>query len=283
MLEVSNNREFGSLPPGQIVPALADQGIYLASESTFYRIMHEKGQQNHRGRSSKPSQPKQPTTHCAYGPDQIWCWDISWLPGPVKGHFYYLYMIIDIYSRKIVAQEVHVQESSDLAALLVQKAVLSEGCAGAPLGLHSDNGSPMKGSSLLEKLYKPGISSSYSRPRVSNDNAFAESIFRTCKYRPSYPTGGFKDLDAARIWILAFTRWYNEVHKHSGIRYVTPAQRHRGQDTQILARRKKVYDNARKRNPERWSQNIRNWSPVKEVWLNPETAEITEVTQRAVG
>ena len=136
--------------------------------------------------------------------------------------------------------------------------------------------------SLLEKLYKLGISSSYSRPRVSNDNAFAESIFRTCKYRPSYPTGGFKDLDAARIWILTFTRWYNDEHKHSAIRYVTPAQRHRGQDTKILAYRKSVYENARKRNPKRWSRNTRNWSPVKEVWLNPEIFEITEPTVRAV-
>ncbi len=283
VLKVSNSPEYGSLPPGQIVPSLADQGIYLASESTFYRIMHENGQQNHRGRASKPGPAKDPSSHCANAPNEVWCWDISWLPGPVKGHFYYLYMIIDIYSRKIVAQEVHDEETSEYAAQLVQKAVLSEGCAGTPLVLHSDNGSPMKGSTLLDKLYKLGISSSYNRPRVSNDNAYAESIFRTCKYRPAYPTGGFVDINAARLWILDFTRWYNNEHRHSAIRYVTPAQRHRGEDTEILANRKEVYEKARKKHPNRWARNTRNWSPVSEVWLNPEKVDSNEPISIALG
>ena len=127
----------------------------------------------------------------------------------------------------------------------------------------------MKGSTLLELLYKLNIKPSYSRPRVSNDNAYSEAIFRTCKYWPSYPSKGFRDIDHAREWVLKFVRKYNYEHRHSAIKFMTPAERHRGLEKAVLDKRKALYEAAKKRNPNRWSGETRNWTPVKEVWLNP--------------
>lgn len=269
ILVISNSPAYRSLPPSQIVPALADEGHYLASESSFYRVLREADQQHHRGRSEEP-QRKAPSTHCATGPNQVWCWDITWLPGPVRGLFYYLYLIMDLYSRKIVAWEIHECEASDLAARLIRRACLAEGTAAQPLVLHSDNGSPMKGASMLETLRRMGVTSSFSRPRVSNDNAYAESLFRTCKYRPDYPAKGFASLEEARVWVWSFSRWYNTEHKHSGLKFTTPQQRHTGEAAHILEYRKQVYRSARTRHPNRWSGEIRNWALPETVWLNPE-------------
>ncbi len=269
VLAVANSPEFQSLPPSQIVPSLADQGQYIASESSFYRILREADQQHHRGRSQAPEK-KAATTHCATGANQLWCWDITWLPGPARGSWFYLYLILDVYSRKVVAWEIHGEESSELAAELVRKACLREGISGQPLVLHADNGSPMKGATLLETLQQLGVAASYSRPRVSNDNAYAESIFRTCKYRPDYPYDGFTDLAAARDWVLRFVHWYNHEHKHSGLKFISPAQRHSGQDAAIMTKREAVYEAARARHPARWSGAIRNWDLPEQVWLNPE-------------
>jgi putative transposase len=274
ILTVVNQSEFQSLPPSQIVPILADRGIYLASESTFYRILKQHNMQHHRGRSKKPS--KRPiSTHRATGPNQVWMWDITWLPGPAKGIYFYLYMIIDLFSRKIVAWDIWTVESSTNASTLVRRAVLSEYLAGLeqPLVLHSDNGSPMKGASLLETLYQLGITPSRSRPRVSNDNPYAESIFRTCKYRPNYPTAGFIDLTQARKWVLAFVRWYNNDHRHSGLNFLTPVQRHNGMGQAVLQNRKELYEKAKLAHPERWSGHARDWTLETEVWLNPERSD----------
>lgn len=269
VLAVANDPEFKSLPPSQIVPTLADRGEYIASESSFYRILREADQQHHRGRSDAPER-KAATTHCATGPNQLWCWDITWLPGPARGTWFYLYLMLDVYSRKVVGWEVHSEESSELASQLMRKACLSECINGQPLVLHADNGSPMKGASLLETLRQLGVATSYSRPRVSNDNAFAESIFRTFKYRPDYPYNGFSDLDEARAWVLKFVGWYNHEHKHSGLKFISPAQRHKGQSETIMANREAVYQAARARNPARWSGATRDWSLPEQVWLNPE-------------
>jgi putative transposase len=271
IIKVVNSPVFSSLPPSQIVPALADQGRYLASESTFYRVLRQADQLHHRGRSEEPRR-KVPSTHCATGPNQVWCWDITWLPGPARGLFYYLYLILDLYSRKIIAWEVHASEASELAAQLIHKACLTEGTVTRPLVLHSDNGSPMKGASMLETLRRLGVTSSFSRPRVSNDNAYAESLFRTCKYRPDYPSNGFTTIDEARTWVLSFSRWYNTEHKHSGLKFTTPVQRHTGLASNILEHRIHVYQDARERHPNRWSGGIRNWSLTECVWLNPEKA-----------
>jgi putative transposase len=270
VIEVANSPAYQSLPPSQIVPSLADQGIYIASESTFYRVLKNHQMQHHRGRSQK-SVSKPQATHCATGPNQVWMWDITWLPGPVKGQFFYLYLFLDLYSRKIVAWEIHTEESSEQASRLIYKAALSEGLAKNehPLVLHSDNGSPMKGATLLETLCKLGITPSRSRPRVSNDNPYAESIFRTCKYRPGYPSKGFSDLTEARQWLRQFSNWYNYQHKHSGIKFLTPHQRHTGLADQVLAARKATYEKAKTKHPQRWSRNTRNWTLSKEAWLNP--------------
>jgi len=269
VLEVVNSEEYKNLPPSQIVPALADKGEYLASESSFYRIMHEDKQQHHRGRSKAPEN-RPISTHVASGANQVWCWDITWLPGPAKGLHYYLYLILDIYSRKVVGWEIHDEESSENASLLLSRTHLREDVGDSPLILHSDNGSPMKGASLLTTMYKLNVGSSYSRPRVSNDNAYAESIFRTCKYRPDYPYKGFVGIVQAREWVMQFVHWYNHTHKHSGIKFISPAQRHSGKDDKIIQKREQVYAAAKAKHPERWSGNTRNWKLPNEVFLNPE-------------
>lgn len=275
VLAICHQPAYASLPPGQIVPQLADQGEYIASESSFYRILRQAGEQHHRGRSRPPRPPAPPPRHRACGPRQVWSWDISWLGGPVKGMFFYLYLIMDLYSRKIVGWEIFEAESAEYAALLMQRAVLAEGCIDQPLILHADNGSPMKGATLLETLYRLGVVTSYSRPRVSNDNPFSEALFRTCKYRPAYPYQGFASLEAARDWVQQFVRWYNHEHRHSAIQFVTPHERHEGLDQVILERREAVYEQAKARHPKRWSGAIRNWDPVTEVWLNP-AAEVID-------
>jgi transposase InsO family protein len=280
ILAVANSEEFASLPPSQIVPTLADRGVFVASESSFYRVLKEASQQHHRGRAKKPSS-RVLTSHCATGPNQVWSWDITWMPAAVKGQFYYWYMVLDVFSRKIVGHEVHMAESAELASQLMRRANLAEGLAGRALVLHSDNGSAMKGSTMLATLDQLGVAPSFSRPRVSNDNAYAESLFRTCKYRPDYPNKPFGSLAEVRTWTQNFVRWYNQEHKHSGLKFVTPAQRHSGLDAVILARREDVYRAAKSRNPQRWSRDTRDWKLEDQVWLNPERIRPEELKQAA--
>ncbi|SDT04422.1 putative transposase [Pseudomonas asplenii] len=276
ILNVCNSPGYGHLPPSQIVPRLADQQLYLASESTFYRVLRAAGQQQHRGRSQRPRRHVAPTTYAAKGPNQVWSWDITYLPSPVRGKYYYLYLIEDIYSRKAVGWEVYEEESGEKAAALLQRSVIGEQCLHEPLVLHSDNGAPMKSLTLLSKMHELGITPSRGRPRVSNDNPYSESLFRTLKYYPQWPADGFASLDAARAWVRDFMRWYNHEHRHSRIRFVTPAERHRGQDHQILARRHELYEQARERSPERWSGQTRNWEPMGTVLLNPDREQPVE-------
>lgn len=157
IIETVNQSEYKSLPPSQIVPTLADKGIYLASESTFYRVLHEHNLQHHRGRSAKPVS-KPITTHYAIAPNQVWMWDISWLLGPAKGLFYYLYLILDLYSRKIVGWEIWDEESAEYASHLVRRAVISEQCVvrNEPLVLHSDNGQSNERSDTVRNTVQPG-------------------------------------------------------------------------------------------------------------------------------
>ena len=194
------------------------------------------------------------------------------LPAHIQGRWFYFYLILDLYSRKIVGFEVHDTDSAEHAAHLVRRTALAEGVHAKPVRpvLHGDNGATLKATTVLAMLHWLGIEPSYSRPRVSDDNAFAEALFRTAKYRPEFPPKGFTNLEAARQWTARFVHWYNEQHRHSGIRYVTPAQRHAGQDGRVLAARHAVYQDARQRNPQRWSGSTRNWTPVGAVTLNPE-------------
>lgn len=269
IITTCNQEEYASLPPSQIVPKLADKGIYIASESSFYRVLKQYGQINHRGRSAKRQGKKQAHTHVAHSPNSLWSWDITYCPSVIRGQYYYLYLIEDIFSRKIVGWEIYPIEAGKLAADLIEKTVLKEKCFKQPLILHSDNGAPMKSSTLLSKLYDLGITPSRSRPRVSNDNAYSESLFKTMKYQPCWPTGGFKSISEAQEWVNEFVQWYNTSHCHSGIKFTTPAQRHAGQDKQILEHRKRVYEQARCRNPRRWTRDTRNWEYQPTVTLNP--------------
>lgn len=284
ILDICNKEACQSLPPSQIVPFLADQGIYIASESSFYRILTEAGQLHHRGKAHAPRKVSKPKSYQATGPNQVWSWDITYLATTITGVFFRLYLIMDIYSRKIVGWEIHENETAEHAALLIRKACLAEGIGQDSLVLHSDNGSPMKGATMLATLQKLGIVPSFSRPSVSNDNPYSESLFGTMKYTPTYPSKPFESLEAARQWVSEFVHWYNEEHRHSGIQFVTPTQRHSGEEQTILANRKALYEAAKQRNPERWSQGTRNWKPVGEVWLNPDKPETEEqeVREKAV-
>lgn len=281
IIEICNRPEHANLPPSQIVPRLADEGEYLASESTFYRVLKARDQLHHRGRSRAPVKRAAPTTQIATGPNQVWTWDISYMPSTVRGLFWFLYAVLDVYSRKLVAWEVHLCESGELASDLIQRAVLRERCVRKPLVLHSDNGAPMTSCTLKAKLSELGITPSHSRPRVSNDNPYSESMFRTLKYCPQWPSWGFATLDDARQWMMQFDQFYNHEHRHSGIRFVTPAQRHAGEDKALLEARIKLYGQARDNHPERWSGKLRDWSPVGPVALNPERPRVMESSQAA--
>ena len=279
VVRVANLPQYVDLPPSQIVPALADKGIYIASESTMYRILKNENMQHHRGRDQSPTKSKAPDTHVANGPNQVWTWDITYLNTSIRGIYYKLYMIVDIFSRKIVGWEVWEEENGEYAAKLVERAVIVEKIRRSPLILHSDNGPAMKAVTLKTKLESLGIISSYSRPRVSNDNPYSEALFRTCKYRSSYPVEGFGTIYAAREWVNGFVEWYNNEHYHSGLNFVTPNSRHNRTADKIIKKRKKVYNAARESHPERWTRDIRNWELPDTVALNP-TKEIEDNSKK---
>jgi len=275
ILAVANAPEFAHLPPTQIVPMLADRGRWIASESTFYRVLRAAGQLQHRGRSRAPSH-KRPEPLQASAANQLWSWDITYLRTTVQGTFFYLYLIMDVFSRKIVGWEVFETESAEQAASVFHKAHLREGVQGRDLVLHADNGAPMKGATMLATLQRLGVVPSFSRPAVSDDNPYSEALFKTLKYCPDFPSKPFESLDAARAWVQHFVQWYNETHHHSALKFVTPAQRHRGEDADILARREQLYAAARDRHPERWSGPIRDWQRPDVVLLNPGRPAKTE-------
>ena len=270
ILAISTSLRFRELPPSQIVPMLAEEGVYVASESSFYRLLRQEKLLRHR-ESSRPRANNRPKEYVATGPNQVWSWDITYLRSPVRGQFYYLYLVVDVWSRMIVAWRVEEMESAEIAAQMIQEACLRQGVNRDQLVIHSDNGGPMKGATLLATLQALGIIPSFSRPRVSDDNPYSEALFRTLKYRPQYLDRPFEGLQEAKAWIQGFVRWYNTEHRHSGIQFVTPVSRHTGEAQQILLKRKEVYEQAKKRNPSRWSGTTRNWEPIVEVRLNPST------------
>ena len=268
ILEVVNGPDFRDLTPKQIVPALADAGRYLASESTIYRLLRERQMLEHRGRA-RPAQHARPEALVASGPNQVWSWDITYLKAPVRGQFLFLYLVTDVFSRKIVGCVVHDTESADHAAALIVATCVHENVPRGQLTIHSDNGRPMKGATMLATLQELGVVPSFSRPHVSDDNPYSEALFRTLKYRPEYPSGCFASLDAAREWVGLFVAWYNHSHYHSAIAFVTPACRHAGEDQAILAARREVYHAAHSQHPERWSRQPRAWTRTDSVSLNP--------------
>jgi len=269
ILSVINQPEYSTLTPYQIVPTLLDLGQYIASESTFYRVMREYDQLKHRGKGTA-GQRKKPQPLKASCPNELYSWDITYLLSSVKGQYYYLYMVMDIYSRKIVGWQVHDCESSSHAADLIEDIVHREKIDKNQLVIHSDNGSPMKGATLRAKMIDLEITASYSRPRVSNDNPYSESLFKTVKYHYTFPENPFTSLNEARSWVEKFVLWYNDEHQHSAIKFVTPNQRHNGLDKPILENRKKVMEQARKEHPERWNgRKTRNLTPINVAYLNP--------------
>jgi len=273
IITVANQAEFANLPPCQIVPRLADQGIYIASEASFYRVLNEQDQLKHRNKSKPARKVNKPRALTAIAPNQIYTWDITYLPTQVKGIFLYLYLVIDIYSRKIVGWQVYHEELSTFAADLITDICRREKVTKNQVVLHSDNGSPMKGATMLATLQELGVIPSFSRPSVSNDNPYSESVFRTLKYRPEYPEKPFAEISAARDWVSGFVKWYNTEHRHSGIKFTTPDERHTGKDIEILSKRKEVYKKAQLKNPSRWSGKIKNWDHINEVYLNPEKSK----------
>lgn len=269
VLAVANSVEWGHLPPSQIVPRLADQGRYLVSESSFYRILNEAKQLKHRGRERAAQPRSKPRALSATAPNQLFSWDITYLPTLVKGCYFYLYVFMDIFSRKMVGWQIYETESSELASEVMRDICIREHIAPDQVVLHSDNGSPMKGATMLATLHALGVMPSFSRPSVSNDNPYSESLFRTLKYRPDYPQAAFEHLLAARAWVGHFVQWYNQEHRHSAIQFVTPDERHAGVDADLLNQRIAVYESAKRRHPERWSGRTRNWTFVQTVHLNP--------------
>lgn len=281
VIAVASSVAYRDLPPSQIVPKLADKGIYIASESSFYRILKRENLNAHR-LNTRPRNNVRPVPVVATAPNTIWSWDITYLKSPIRGQYFFLYMIMDIFSRMIVASEVYVCESAEYASVLITDAARRHGVTPKQLVLHSDNGGPMKGATMLATLQKLGVVPSFSRPKVSDDNPFSESLFKTLKYRPSYPDGAFASLGEARCWVERFVKWYNYEHLHSEISYVTPASKHRGEDLPVLQERTKIYEAARLKNPQRWSKKIRKWNQITEVHLNPtkETRQLLKNTAK---
>ena len=212
----------------------------------------------------------------------MWSWDLTYLPTTVRGIWLYLYRVIDVWSRKVVAWDVAEREDPAIAADLVGRACFRERISKGrqqPLILHADNGNAMRAATLESRLEELGVPRSFSRPRVSNDNPYSESLFRTVKYRPEYPRKPFASKDQSCQWVASFVDWYNHRHRHSGIKFVTPQQRHGGQAVEICRHRTGVYERARQLNPRRWSRSTRCWHQPEVVWINQPPDERDEPQQ----
>jgi len=284
ILRVCNLPENASKPPAQIVVSLADQGIYIASESTFYRVLKKHKQIKHRGKARAPKAREKPT-HTASNPNEVWVWDITYLASNISGIYYKLYFIMDLFSRKIIGHEAWHEENAEHSKTLRHRVTLNENIipGKSPVILHGDNGSPLKAGTVLSTMQQLGLTPSHSRPRVSNDNPHAEALFRTAKYHPTLPTG-FNTLEEAREWTESFVEWYNNEHYHSALKFVTPSQKHAGKDLQILSEREKLYEEAKVKNPSRWIQNkVRDWKPTEQTSLNPIDARKVEKAQKKVA
>lgn len=266
------SKEFCDLAPTQIVPRLADLGEYAGSESSFYRFLHKNNLDAHRGRAKSPAHNK-PQEFVANNPNEVWSWDITYLKSNVRGIYFYLYLFLDIFSRKIVGYGIYDCESAEISSSLFEDICRKNKVEQTGIVLHADNGGPMKGATMLATLQRLGVVKSFSRASVSDDNPFSESLFRTMKYRPGYPSKPFVNIEAARIWVEGFVEWYNTCHLHSEISFTTPESRHTGLDNEILKKREEVYKSARAANPLRWSGQTRNWNRVAVVSLNPVSRE----------
>ena len=252
---------------------LDHEGKYYASLRTVYRVMEEDGLVTWRNAYRKPRKSWRPKSYQATGPNQVWTWDITYFrDANYSGKYYYGFVVVDIFSRYVVHSAVY---KEDNACEFLAQAFKKHHIKPRQLVLHSDNGASMKATDTLALLESNGVEFSHSRPRVSNDNPYSESLFRTLKYTgmTRYPTEGFTSLEAAQKWLAKFILEYNEEHYHCGINNVTPGSRFRGEDKAVLEKRRKVIEEARQRNPRRWiNGRILNCDPVGGVWLNPDNA-----------
>ncbi len=264
VVETACDPRFANLTPHALVPILAEKGVYVASESTFYRVFRQ--MQLVKPKKRRTSARRQAVEIKADKPNQVWSWDITYIKTVIRGWYFYLYLILDVFSRYITGWEIRKTEDAVAASALVARTCREHKIERETLTLHADNGGPMTSGTMLATLQNLGVADSFSRPRVSNDNAFSESLFKTLKYVAGYPVR-FENIEQAIDWVTRFVSWYNTEHRHSGIGYVTPEQRYRGHDVEILLKRKAVYEAARLKHPERWSRHARSWDRVGTVWL----------------
>jgi len=282
IVQLVNQPAYRNLSPEQAVAKLAGEGIYVCSERSLRRILKARRLDHYRQRSKPARRHSRPRQYVADEPLRVLSWDITYLRSSmVRGGFFYLYLFLDIWSRRIVGAEVHVTQQSELATALLTKICRENDLDTKRLVVHSDNGAPMKGSTMLATMQSLGITPSFSRPSVSDDNAFAESLFRHLKYAPSYPRLGFGTLEEARTWVARFVDWYNHEHLHSSIGLVTPDDRHHGRDLAILQERRETYALAKQRHPRRWTRRTRAWDRPDVVTLNPERLVTTPASPSA--
>jgi len=266
--------ECDSGPPARIAVTLVDKGEQASSESTFYRLPLEKNLPP--GGKVKRSSRKTSTSYAAAAPNQVWFRDIVWMISPVRGKCYFLYMLVDMFSRHMVGWEIREEESAQYAKTLVQKAYFKEMIwkyENAP-ALRLDNGSSLKASAFGAALKKTGLSGSYGRPRVGDGNAYSESLFRTFKYRLGYPIRGFESLEAAREWVYSLVNREDGIHCRSALNHVAPEQCRTGEFAVMIKAKKAIWGELKRKRPERWSDRLlRNWEEENVVWIDSERDE----------
>lgn len=278
VLDVLNSPRFMDQAPREIYAALLDEGVYLCSVSTMYRLLRENGQVRERRNQLVHPHFVKPEL-VATKPNQIWTWDITKLLGPKKWTYYSLYVIMDLYSRYVVGWMVADRESSSLARKLIEETIEKQGVGPAQLGIHSDRGAPMTSQMVAQLLANLGVTKTHSRPRTSNDNAYSEAQFKTLKYRPEFP-GRFDSLEDAVAFCREFFRWYNNGHHHTGLGLLTPAQVHYGRAWEVIEARNEALAAAYAKNPERFvRQRPRAATPPLEVWINRPTNETLKLVQ----
>jgi putative transposase len=270
--ELLCSERFCDLAPAQVYAALLDEGVYRCSIRQMYRILAEADLVHERRAGHARKNHAKPVVS-ATGPNQCWTWDISRLAGPSMRTWFYLYVVIDIFSRAVVAWSVDTVESDKVARRMIRAACKRQGISPNSLTLHSDRGAQMTSNSMAELLEELGVTRSLSRPRVSNDNPFSESNFKTAKYRPTYPKR-FAALAQARSWARSFVHWYNHVHYHSAIGLLHPAEVHAGNGAAIRAARQAVLDAAYKAHPERFLNKAPTAPDIPvAAWINKPTVQ----------
>lgn len=276
VLETLNSERFRDVAPGEVYAILLDEGVRMCSERTMYRILARHGMTTER-RQSAPRNYKKPEL-LATRPNELWSWDITKLKGPTKWTYYYLYKIIDVYSRNVVGWMVAHRESAELAEGLISETILKQEIKPGQLTIHADRGSSMTSVTVGQLLADLGVTKTHSRPHVSNDNPYSESGFKTLKYRPGFPEC-FGSIEDARVFCQVFFAWYNTEHRHSGIAMLTPDNVHYNQFETILNARSVVLMNAYMDHPERFVKGIPSVKQVpKEVWINkPIEKEVVEI------